>query len=107
MTATVRPDPPPPEVTPVDSPPPASLLDKLVGDLLGNLIDRIPLKHKTLIGVLSLTAAWLCRAYLAPACPQYPWIATAADVLEYVLVPLTGIGVFHKAWKAGQRNAGG
>ena len=90
------PDPPPPMVTRVDSPK-SGPLDLILIDLLGPLVNRIPLRYKTALGLAMLVASWLCRAFLAPKYPEYPILATASEWIEYAALALTGIGVYHKA----------
>jgi len=96
---TQLPNPPPPPVIRVDSPK-SGPLDRLLIDLLGPLVSRIPLRYKTSLGLALLAASWLFQAFLAPKYPEYPMLATAAEWMEYAALALTGIGVFHKALMA-------
>ncbi|MDD2766060.1 MAG: hypothetical protein PHE83_19020, partial [Opitutaceae bacterium] len=80
---------------------PPSLLDKLAVDLRGGLIAKIPLKHKTMIGLLLGPAAWICRAYLPDLYPEHADdLEAACTWLLYAGGALFGIGFTHKALKA-------
>jgi len=93
---TQLPDPPPPMVTKVDSPK-SGPLDLIFIDLLGPLVNKLPPKWKTALGLGLLAASWLCRAFLAPKYPEYPMLATYSEWFEYASLILTGIGIYHKA----------
>jgi hypothetical protein len=92
-----QPQPQPPLVMKVVSQPPGGPLEKILIDLIGRFINKFPPRWKTLTGLILLAASWLFRAFLAPQLPQYPWMETASEWLEYAALALTGIGVFHKA----------
>ena len=92
-----QPNQPPPSVTRVASPSNPGVLDFLLIDLLGPLVNRIPFRYKTSLGLAMLVASWLCRAFLSPAHPEYPILLTASAWMEYAALALTGIGIYHKA----------
>lgn len=64
-------------------------MEKLLAKLLNPVLDRIPKKWKTAIGLLALTA--VATAFSAG------WIdSDLADELKNWSVVLFGVGVFHK-----------
>jgi len=76
------------------------LLDRVVVGMLAKFVDRIPLRWKTAIGLLLILLSWGFRAWMVPAYPDRPELATVADWSETLAWSLFGIGVLHKAYKA-------
>lgn len=77
--------------------PPSGILETLLIDQLGSVVNRLPPQWKTLSGLVLLVTAWVSRAFLAPYCPEQPWISPTSEWMEYAALALFGIGVYHKA----------
>jgi hypothetical protein len=81
-----------------------NVIQWVIEKVLGPLMDKIPLRHKTLLGCIAIGIAGVLHYFAGDSPLDTPekwddWCKTGAEILVWAGPILFGIGVFHKAAK--------